>query len=122
MLGWIPFIGPIIKGITDYLNKKQDVDLEKYKVDGKVDVEAMWAANQLTIAFKDDLGTKICKAPLLFIGSAWCVLTVWDYIVAIKYPGLVWSTRAFPDASGLAYLPQTLLLYFFGSAWLNRKR
>lgn len=121
-LGWLPIIGPIIEGVFGFLNKKQDVDLEKYKVDGKITTDAILAANQLTMSNQDQIENRLCKSLILFPMSVWTAVAVWDYIVVIPYPDLVWGVKAFPVGSGLEYLPFAVLTYLFGSAWLNRKR
>lgn len=38
LLKFVPVIGPFIDKAFEYFNHKQDVDLEKYKVDGVLDV------------------------------------------------------------------------------------
>jgi hypothetical protein len=117
MLGWIPVIGPIVNGILQYLNKAQDVDLEKYKVDGVVNVEALKAANELSLALKDDIGVKICRDIVIFPMSVWFCLGTWDKIVEHQWPHLVWSTGAFPVTGGLEYLPMVFLTIIGGLAW-----
>lgn len=44
------FFPGIVNGVLTYLNKKQDVGLEKYKVDGAVDMAAVAAAVELSRA------------------------------------------------------------------------
>ena len=114
---WLPLVGPIIQGISGYFSKKQDVDLEKYKVDGKVNIEALLAANQLTLGFKDDIGVRINRDIVLTPMCVWLGLGGWDKIMANKYPDLVWNVAPFPTSGGLEYLPIAVVAFLFGLSW-----
>lgn len=45
----------LLQGFLNYLNKRQDVDLEKYKVDGTVDLEKVKAQAEILIAEQPSL-------------------------------------------------------------------
>lgn len=114
LVGWLPIIGPIIDGIVSIFNKKQDTELGKYTVDGQVAQTQMQSANALAIAFMHDIPVRIARDMIMFPGSVWCGLVVWDKIVAIKYPWLVWGVLPLAK-SGMDYLPYALLAFFFGA-------
>lgn len=121
LLGWLPVLGPIVSGITEYLNKKADRELVKYQTDADVTKHAISAQNELTLAFVGDIGVKVCRDIVLAPTSVWFALGAWDKIVANKYPNLVWNVAAFPTGGGLEYLPHACLVFLFGMAWKAMK-
>lgn len=117
MLGWIPIIGPIIQGIVSVFNKWQDTTLGKYQVDGQVDLAAVKASTDITLAFNNNISVNIARDLIMFPGSLWCGLYLWDKIVAHHYPDLVWDVA--PLDGPLAILPMALLTFFFGMSALG---
>lgn len=114
LLGWLPIVGPIIDGIVSIFNKRQDVSLAKYKVDGQVDTQILQSSTQVTLASQDYISVRIARDIIMYPGSIWCGLYLWDKIVAHKYPWLVWDVA--PLDGPLALLPMALLTFFFGMA------
>ena len=118
MLSWIPVLGPIIQGIVSIFSKVQDKEIVKYKVDGTVDIEAMRASASTIHDLKDDIGVRLSRDLIMFPGSVWCSLYLWDKIVAHHYPTLVWNVASLDGP--LAILPMALLTFFFGLAALRK--
>jgi len=122
MFGWIPVIGPIIDGIVHIFNKYEDTQLGKYKVDGTVDVAGMKASADIIASTKDDIGVRLARDLLLFPVIIWTDLIVWDKIVAIHYPHLVYGVALLPDA--ISYLPYAAVTFLLGNvgliAWRRR--
>lgn len=112
MLGWIPFIGPIIDGIVSVFNKFQDTSLGKYQVDAQVDTQIIQSSTQITLANMALIPVRIARDMIMFPGSAWCGLYTWDKIVAHHYPDLVFDVA--PLDGPMAILPMALLTFFFG--------
>lgn len=121
ILGFLPIFGPIVSGILEYLNKKEDRELAKYQADSQGNREAVQAANALTLGFIGDIGVKIARDIVMWPMSIWYALGVWDKIVAIHYPHLVWTVAPFPTTGGLEYLPMAFLAFIFGLAWKAMK-
>lgn len=120
MLGWIPIVGPIIDGLVSIFNKKQDADVEKHKVDGAVRETELKTSQEILSIFKDDVGVRFSRDLVIVPTSTYCALTVWDYMVVLKYPELVWGVKAIPVESGLAWLPYAVLVFLLGNTYLNR--
>lgn len=114
VLGWLPIVGPIIDGIVSIFNKRQDVSLAKYKVDGQVDTQILQSSTQVTLSAQDYISVRIARDMIMFPGSAWCGLYLWDKIVAFHYPWLVFKVA--PLDGPLTILPMALLTFFFGMA------
>lgn len=120
LLGWLPVVGPIIDGIVSVFNKTQDTTVAKYRVDGEVDKELIQSNTQIILAFADQIPVRIARDVIMFPGSAWCGLFVWDKIVAHKYPWLVWNVA--PLSGPMLILPAALLAFFFGMSALGTFR
>jgi hypothetical protein len=112
MFGWIPIIGPIIDGIVSMFNKIQDKDIVKIKTDGTVDIASIKAAQEVTSSFKDDIGVRLARDIIMFPGSIWCGIYIWDKIMALRYPDLVWGVASLDGP--MFMLPYALLTFFFG--------
>ncbi len=66
MLSWLPIVGPLISKFFDYLNKAQDIGLEKYKVDGQVDMSLIQAETEILKA-RAALASNLSWAHYFFI-------------------------------------------------------
>lgn len=112
LLGWLPVIGPIIDGIVSIFNKKQDTDLGKYQVDGQVNTQVIKSSTEITLAAMAQIPVRLARDLIMFPGSAWCGLYIWDKIMAFHYPKLVWKVA--PLDGQMTILPMALLTFFFG--------
>lgn len=120
LLGWLPVIGPIIDGVVSIFNKRQDTSVAKYKVDGEVDKELIQSNTSIVLAFVNDIPVRIARDIIMFPGSIWCGLYIWDKIVEKRYPGLVWVVH--PLDGPMTILPLALLTFFFGMSALGTFR
>lgn len=114
----IQFI-PRVLGIIE---KKIDVDLEKYKVDGVVNVEALKsdveiikARAALAEAMKDDLPTRVGRGALIGGTGLWFLLILWDSCFRNLMPEVTWRVLALPES--IQYLPYAVVAYLFVTAW-----
>lgn len=117
MFGWIPIVGPIIDGIVSIFKGYQQVDVEKYKVDGKIDIAAMQASSANIVATKDDIGVRFWRDVALAFPITWSALTGWDTIMAEHNRALMWHVAKYPDS--LSYLPGLALGFLLGNIGLN---
>ncbi len=117
MLSWIPLLGPIIDGITSIWTSFQNTKLGKYKVDGEVYQAQLTANNDITLAFIRDIPVRLARDIVMFPGSVWCGIYIWDKIVGHHYPELVFGVL--PLSGPMVYLPYALMAFFFGSAAMN---
>ncbi len=120
MFGWIPIIGPIIDGIVSIWTKSIDSKTLKYQADADVYKTEVSASVQTLIAFKDDIGVRLTRDIILFPISLWTALIVWDKIIEIKFPDLVWGVRPLTEATGLEFLPYAAMVFLFGNFAVNR--
>lgn len=117
MFGWLTAIPTLLNGVLQWLNKKQDIDLEKYKVDGQVNVTALEtdariaiAVTQLQAVLKDDPFIKWSRGILLLFTTMWFAAILWDSIFRNLLPDwATWRVLALPD--NIAYMPYAVVGY-----------
>lgn len=124
LLSLIPFVGKVLDSVTAYLNKRQDVDLEKYKVKGNVDINAVnadvaviQARANLAAAMKDDPANKWGRRLLIYPTGVWYSAIVWRSLVQ-EHPILAdysWVIKALPQ--NLDYIPYAVVAYLLVTAW-----
>jgi hypothetical protein len=123
LLKLIPGIGGIVTSIENVLNKKADVALEKYKVDGTVSVAAIDADTKiieararLAAAMKDDTATKWGRGAIILFTCLWTAGIFWDSTFReLLPPGWTWRVLALPK--NLEYMPYGVFAYLFVTAW-----
>lgn len=120
MLGWLPIIGPVIEGIVAVIKGRQDTSVKMATLASGERVEQIKASNDLTKAFVDDVGVRICRDMIMFPGSIYCGTIIWDRFMDQRHPELVWGVL--PLQGAIEYLPYALLTFFFGSAYLMWKQ
>lgn len=115
-LSFIPILGKVFDVASAYLSKKQDVDLEKYKVKGAVDTEAMRqdteiikARTELAIATKEDPVNRWGRRLLVYPVGAWVAAISYYCIFHNLIPSYTWVILDYP--SGLSYLPLAVVGY-----------
>lgn len=120
-LSLIPFVGKLFDSVTAYLNKKQDVALEKYKVDGTVNVELMQqdtaviqARVDLAKVMKDDVTTKWGHRLFIYPTGAWYTGIVVYCFLHPYFPNVL-PILALPGQ--LDYIPYAIIAYLFVTAW-----
>jgi len=123
----LDIISSIVSGVISPLaqayNKAQDVSLEKYRVDGTVNVEAMRqdteiirARVDLAKAMKDDPTTRWGRRLFIYPVGIWFALIVYDSAFRGLLPSeLTWRVLALPG--NLDYIPYAIVAYLFVSAW-----
>lgn len=107
MFSWlslVPVVGKLFDSTTAYFNKKQDVALEKYKVDGTVDIEMMktdlsliQAQKELRLAEKDAPGVRVSMSLILVSTAVWFTLYMWDSSFRGIIPDWTWRVLT-PEA------------------------
>lgn len=108
MLSWlisfIPFVGKIADSATAYFNKKQDVALEKYKVDGTINIEMMktdlnliQAQKELRIADRGNPGVQVAMWLFLVPSGIWYASYMWDSAFRNIIPNWTWRVLT-PEA------------------------
>lgn len=116
-LSWIPIFGPIIQGFFGFLNKRQDTIVEKYKVDGTVDVEAMKASANIIESTKDDIGIRLLRDIALTPPVIWSALIGWDTFIAKRYPEYMFHVPDYP--ASVSYIPYMAFVFLLGNIGLN---
>lgn len=122
-LSAIPVVGKIADAVASYFNKKQEVDLEKYKVKGNIDIEAMkqdtaiiQARVDLAKVMKGDpatnLGRLLILAPVgIYMSVQFYYLAFWNLLPDY----LVWEPLDIPDK--LQYIPYAAIAYLFATSF-----
>lgn len=102
LLSSLPVVGKIVNGLSTYFNKKLDTDLEKYKVDGRIDEVRLQAALTLLGRMQDTSGGRWMHYVFVYpLGVWWLALIVdsvgqryfkWDYdVLALPEPAQTWA-------------------------------
>lgn len=120
MLSWIPILGPIIEGIFSIFNKRMDTAVINHQTDADVTKAGYTASVQSLVAFKDDIGVRLTRDIILFPVAVWTALIVWDKIVDIRYPWLVWGVSPLKEETGLAFLPYAVMVFLLGNFAVNK--
>jgi len=103
-LSFIPIIGKAFDALSAYAQKKQDVSLEKYKVDGvvnveliKQDTEVVKARQALLAAGQKYLGVRVMQYGFVYPLIVWFGSVLVYCIVHPYFPDLVKPVLALPD-------------------------
>lgn len=125
-LSFIPFVGKIVDAWSAHDQKKLDVGLEKYRVDGQIDVAAMDADVKLIQAQKElrlaDKGDPVVRAAVgLFLipSGVWYAAVMWDSTFRNLVPSLTWRVLDPPAAVWqiLLIIVGYLFLHTVKQAW-----
>lgn len=121
-LGVLPIVGNLVNGVSAYFNKKQDVDLEKYKVKGVVDVEALRQDTEIIKARVDlaktrsnDSVDKWGRRLIIYPGGVWIAIGFYDSAFRNIIPELTWRTLELPPQ--LEYIPHMICAYLLISSF-----
>lgn len=112
----------ILTPIASMFNKKTDAGVEKYKIDGQINVEAMRqdteiikARADLAKAMKDDPASKIGKWFFIIPTGVYYTLVVYDSCFRKLIPGYTWVILELPG--WMQYMPHAVVAYLLVSAW-----
>lgn len=116
-------VSGIVGPIAGIFNKKLDTDLEKYKVNGEVNIEAMkedtnviQARAVLAAVMKDDPVNRWGRRLFIYPVGTWFSLIIYDSAFRNILPdGWTWKVLALPH--NLDYIPYAIVAYLFVSAW-----
>jgi hypothetical protein len=121
LLSLIPFVGKAVDAWAAHDQKKQDVVLEKYKVDGTVNVEVMRqdtevikARATLAAVMKDDPVNRWGRRFFIYPIGTWFAAIVYYCIFHPYFPEIL-PVLALPTQ--LDYIPYAVVAYLFVSAW-----
>ena len=103
-LSFVPIIGKLFDAVSAYFVKVQDVKLEKYKVDGTVDVSLInadtaivQAQAALQAAGRQYLGTRVMQYGFVYPLIAWFGMIIVYCIVHPYLPNTILPVLALPD-------------------------
>ena len=117
MLEAIPLLGPLLKLVTgpiaSIINKFQDKQITQIQANQAVDTAAIEQAKAVDA---NRLSLRIAQDMLLFPTIAWVDLYIWDQIVGVKHPELVWPILRWPTE--ISYLPYMVAVYLLGATGL----
>lgn len=122
----LPLAGKLTDAFTNYTNKKMDSAVEKYKVDGTVDIEAMRqdtaiikARTDLIATMKDDPASKWGRRLIIYPWGIWFVLITYRSILQDSpWAEYSWVIKAYPN--NLEYIGYAIIAYLLGTAWKGR--
>ena len=120
-LSFIPVIGKLFDAWSAHDQKKQDVVLEKYKVDGTVnaelirsDVEVIKARVDLAKARSNDTVDRWGRRLLIYPTGVWFSAIVGYCLLHPYFPGIL-SVLALPP--NLEYIPYAVVAYLLVTAF-----
>ena len=89
-------IGSLTSGVFTYINKKQDVDLEKYKVNGQVDIEQIRAFTLVAQARAADTVDRWGRRLLIYPACIYDALVFYDSAFRSLIPTWTWRVLELP--------------------------
>ncbi len=117
MLGWIPFIGPILQGlfntVSSIYSKFKDTQLGMRQAE----VTEAQVSAQIIHDTNDDLGIRILRDAVCLPVVVWTMIIGWDTIMVHHHPDLVFIVEKYPDS--VAYLPYAVLMFLLGNIGIN---
>lgn len=123
ILSAIPIIGRAIDALAAYANKKVDADLEKYKVNGQVNVKAMeadvsviQARAELARARAGDPADRLGRILLMWPIGGYVTASVYHLVFHNKLPAWIMLEPKPLDAN-LTYLFMAVIGYLLVTSW-----
>jgi hypothetical protein len=117
----------VLGSVFTWLNKKQDVDLEKYKVDGVVDVEALkadvaiiQAQGRLQEVLKDDPVLRWGRRLIIYPTGGWYILIVWYCITKNNSVLKDYSWVILDLPTHLQYIPYAVTGFLLLHTWMKK--
>jgi hypothetical protein len=93
-----------------WINKKKDVELEKYKVDGQFDITLIQARAAVAAARAADVVDRWGRRLVIYPTGIWYALVVYDSCFRMLLPdGWTWRVLALPHQ--LDYIPYAVVGY-----------
>lgn len=124
------FIVSAILGLAkeglSFLNKKQDVDLEKYKVDGVVKTELIQADTDMfrartarIVAQFTYFGFRLCTYLVIFPTAVWFAVGMYDSTFRNLLPDyMTWRTLELP--TDMKVTAGLVFTYLLAEKWINK--
>ena len=117
MLALLNILPAAFQAVTSYFTRKMDVDLEKYKVDGSVDMNAVNAEVEIVKAGKDLQRDKWMQWGFVAPTVAWYLAIIIDCIFQ-RLTGWKYDVLALPEQ--VQYVPQAIIGFLFVYKMIRR--
>jgi hypothetical protein len=117
MLGLLSIIPQALSAVTAYFTKRTEVDLEKYKVDGQVDINAVNAEVEIVKASKDIQRDKWMQWGFVAPTVAWYVAIIIDCVFQ-RLTGWKYDVLALPPQ--VEYVPHAIIGFLFVYKMIKR--
>lgn len=117
LLGWLPILGPIVQAVTSIFSKIQDKEIVQIKADAEVTKVETESSTQIIHDTADNIGIRFARDLLIYPTIIWVDLIVWDKIVVLEHPNLVFSVADLPTS--IAYLPFAVATFLLGNIGIN---
>ena len=118
LLSIFPVIGQLAGAASSYFQKREDVKLEKYKVDGKVDEATIVGLSRLSEHLIQIRFYRVMQGFFLLPTGVYYALIVWDSCMRKLIPGWTWRVLELPE--NVQYIPYAVVGYLFVKAWRNK--
>lgn len=120
----LPLVGGLVgKGLdafTTYTNKRMDSDLEKYKTDGKIDVDVITARTNLIAQMKEDPASKWGRRLIIYPWGLWfTAVSIRSIMQHSPWADYTWVVAAYPDS--LNYIGYAIIAYLLGTAYRGNR-
>jgi hypothetical protein len=112
----------VLNPVFEWLGKREDTALGKYKVDGEVSVEAMKtdievikARTALAEALKDDPTMKWGRRLFIYPTGVWYTSIIIYCVFHNRLPDYTWKILALPPS--IEYIPAAVVAFLLVTAW-----
>lgn len=113
MFAFLPIVGSLISGVSTWLASRNELKMA-------IDKDDLEEIKTRLAGQRKDIRLQLQQDMIVFPTAAWTMLYVWDKIVALKYPDLVWGVAPIDGLAMMAILPTVVLAYLFGLAIRNK--
>lgn len=120
VLGAVPVIGTIVSSFFNMKTQMANINATR-------DVSEEQISAQIIAATIGDMFVRICRDIILFFGTVWFALGIWDTIIGARdktghlyHPWAadwMWHIAEFPPQ--LAYLPYAVIVFLLGAVGIN---
>lgn len=120
LISGLPFFGKVADAFSSYANKKVDADLEKYKTDGKIDVDIITARTQLIAQMKEDPASKWGRRLIIYPWGLWfTAVSIRSILQESPWAEYTWVIKAYPDS--MQYIGYAIIAYLLGTAYRGNR-
>lgn len=112
-------ISQLVSSVLEYLEKREDVKLEKYRIDGKYDIAHIQALAEVAKLRSSDIVDKCGRWLFIFPTGVYYAAVLYDSTFRELLPQYTWRVLALPEE--FKYWAGAVLGYLLVTTWRNKR-